>query len=55
MTCEGVLLGYRLHPGGKWQHEFQVAELPEFAATDFKYNANPKQMNKIRLQTVQEV
>ncbi len=51
----GILLGYRLHPGGRWRHEYQVAELPEFAGVDLKYDASPKQMKKIRVQIVQEV
>jgi hypothetical protein len=51
----GILLGYRLHPGGKWRHEYEVAELPEFADLDLAYNSKPKQMRKIRVQTVQEV
>ena len=54
-ACEGVLLGYRLQCGGRWRNEYQVAELPEFANIDFAYNAKPKEMTKIRIQTVQEV
>ena len=46
-ACEGVLLGYRLQPGGRWRNEFLVAELPEFANIDFAYNAKPKEMYKI--------
>ena len=48
-ACVGILLGYRMHPGGNWRHEYEVAELPEFAGMDFAYNAKPKQMNKIRI------
>ncbi len=55
MGAVGILLGYRLHPGAKWRHEYQVAELPEFADLDLAYDAKPKQMRKIRVQTVQEV
>ena len=53
--CVGILLGYRVHPGGRWRHEYQVAELPEFAGVDLKYDTGPKEMKKIRVQIVQEV
>ena len=51
----GVLLGYRLQPGCRWKHEFEVAELTEFEDLDFAYNASPKQVRNIRVHTVQEV
>ena len=53
--ASGVILGYRLHPGCKWRHEYIVAELDAFVDVDFRFDANPKQTPKVRTQIVQEV
>ena len=38
----GILLGYKLHPGGKWRHEYIVADVREFDAVDFRATSDPK-------------
>ena len=51
----GILLGYKLHPGGKWRHEYIVADVREFDAVDFHATSDPKKRRKVREQIVQEI
>jgi len=51
----GILLGYKLHPGGKWRHEYIVADIREFDNVDFRSTSDPKKRRKVREQVVQEV
>ena len=53
--ADGVILGYRLHPGCKWRHEYIVADFDAFVGVDFRFDADPKQTPKIRTQIVQVV
>ena len=49
----GILLGYKLHPGGKWRHEYIVADMREFDNIDFRATSDPKKRRKVREQIVQ--
>ena len=51
----GILLGYKLHPGGKWRHEYIVADMREFDNVDFRATSDPKKRRKVREQIVQEI
>ena len=51
----GIILGYRIHPGGRWRKEYEVAELNDFVGVDLAFDAPAAQMQKVRVQTVQEV
>ena len=46
----GIMLGYKLHPGGKWRHEYLVSDIHEFDQVDFKDTADHKTMLKVRVQ-----
>ena len=37
----GVFLGYRLAPGGRWNGEYIVVDLEDFAGQDLSINADP--------------
>ena len=54
-VANGILLGYKLHPGGKWRHEYIVADVRVFDAVDFRANSDPKRRRKVREQIVQEI
>ena len=45
----------RCNRGGKWLHEYIVADIHEFGGIDFRETTDPKKMHKIREQIVQEV
>ena len=49
------MLGYKLHPGGKWRHDYLFADIQEFDSIDFRNTSDPKRMRKVRKQAVQEV
>ena len=49
------MIGCKLMPGGRWKHEYEVADLREFLDMNFAHEANPTCLTKLRVQTVQEV
>ena len=51
----GILLGYKLHTGGKWPHEYIFADTREFDNVDFRATSDPKKRRKVPEQTVQEI
>ena len=51
----GILLGYRIHPGGLWKKEYEVAELNDFVEVDLAYDTKATELRKVRIQIVQEV
>ena len=44
----GVLLGYRLAPGGRWSGEYIVADLDDFVGKDFSIDADPMEWSSIK-------
>ena len=49
---QGILVGYRLNPGGRWAKDYQVFPLSYFA--DYDYNT-PRNLNELSPFTTQEV
>ena len=41
--------------GGKWRHEYIVADVREFDNVDFRATSDPKKRRKVREQIVQEI
>ena len=47
-VATGILLGYKLHPGGKLRHEYIVADIREFDSVDFRATSDPMKRRKVR-------
>ena len=51
-ACQGILVGYRLHPGGTWAKDYHAFPLSYF--TDYDFN-HPRQWHELFPITTQEV